>query len=111
MATFRASFMQVSEEARPDVQKSGDPLPVGHLSTAQRLTDLTTSGTSQEVQFGGSDWTSPGNGMLVVFCDGAVHVAAATTPTAAATAGFYIAANTYHYLTVAKDHKLAVINA
>lgn len=110
MATFRATFFTVTEDSRPAVAMGGQPLPVADLSSAQRLTNLTTSGTSGLVQSGGSDWTSPGQGVVEIYCTGGVNIAAGSAPTAAETAGSYVPALTLYYVTVAKGDKLAVID-
>lgn len=106
MATLRASFMTVTQRA-----ETGMTLPVANLSTAVRLTDRSTSGTSAIVQSASADWTAPSEGIVRLVCEGAVHVAAGAAPTAAATAGIYIPADTVELVTVAEGHKIAVIDA
>lgn len=108
MATLRASFVAVADAARAD---TGMTMPVADLSTAVRLTDRSTSNSSAIVQSGGEDWVAPRAGIVRLVCEGAVHVAAGTAPTAAATAGIYIPADTVELVTVAAGHKIAVVDA
>jgi hypothetical protein len=91
----------------------GDMLQACRLSSAVRIADLTTSGTSQLLQAtGGGNWSAPGNGMVSFVCDGAVNVIAGTgTPTAVATAGTYVGANERVFFTVRTGEKIAAINA
>lgn len=107
MATFRATFFTVTETTRA-LTGATMPLPV---LPGTRLTDLTTSGTSGAVQASGSDWTAPSDGVVQVVCDGAVNIASGTSPTAAATAGFYLPASTVMHFAIPAGHKLAVIDA
>lgn len=110
MAAFRATFFTIGEEARAETSST---MPVPHVGRAdeERLTDLTTSASSQVVQHDGGDWTAPTDGFLALVCDGAVNIAAGASPTAAATAGFYLPASTWLTFAVAAGHKLAVIDA
>lgn len=108
MATFTASFVRVCLSARAE---DTTIMPVADLSSAVRLTNLTTSGTSAVVQSGGGDWEAPYNGILRVVCDGPVNIVAAVSPTAAATAGVYVPAGHVDHFTVNAGHKLAVIDA
>lgn len=49
--------------------------------------------------------------MATFQCDGAVNISAGSSPTAAATAGFYVPASTWINFAVSEGHKLAVIDA
>lgn len=107
MATFKATFGKVS--ARAD---TGATVQIIDLATAVRLANLTTSGSSQIVQdIGGGDWTAPEDGFVVMHCDGAVDVAAGTSPTAAATAGAPVLANVPAAYAVSGGDKIAVKDA
>ena len=86
-------------------------MPVPNLSTALRLNNLTTTGSSAIVQYGGADWEAPKAGFIMVVCDGAVDIAAGSAPTAGATAGVHVPANTPREFSVLAGDKLAVINA
>lgn len=110
MATFTATFYPLS--AFDDRAVTGSTMMILPLSAGVRLANLTTSATSQIVQLSGSDWSPTENGVVAIFCDGAVNIAAAPAPTAAATAGQNIPANIGIYpVVIAAGEKLAVINA
>lgn len=106
MAAFKATFFTVDNRA-----DTGSTMPTLDLGSAVRLTDLTTSASSQVVQSGGSDWAAPSDGYLRIWCDGAVNVVSAESPTAAATAGVYLPASTPYDFSIREGHKLAVIDA
>lgn len=111
MATFTASWVQIMPRAGT-VVSSGQMMPLADLSSAVRLTNLTTSGTSGIVQSGGGDWTVPtGGGVLMIACTGNVIVTAGLAPTASATTGVYVPAGAQFAFTVAPGHKVAVIDA
>lgn len=107
MATFSAAIVAVSIKS-----VGGGPLPVADLSTAVRLGDLTTSGSSQNVKDSGGvdDWVAPDDVIVMMTCDGEVDIAAAAAPTAAATAGWRLQAAIPTPMSVRKGHKLAVID-
>lgn len=109
MATFKATFCVVNKSSRTAV--SGETMPVPELSSATRLTDLTTSGSSQNVQESGADFEAPSAGFVRLFSDGAVNIAAGASPTASATAGMAVPANTVYDIALREGEKLAVINA
>ena len=108
MATFRVSFLTVEQSAR---SATGATMPVPSLGSAVRLTDLETSNQSQVMQREGADWVAPRNGFISVFCNGDVNIAANAEPTASATAGIFLPANTRMEVSVEKNDKLAVIDA
>ena len=106
MATFKATYTQVT------VRSGGQAIqPVMDGKGATRLTDLTTSGTSQIVQSGGSDFEAPFAGYITMFANGAVNVQIAASPTAAATAGFALQSGERLELAVEAGDKIAVIDA
>jgi len=107
MATFSATFSTVSvpNDAGkvPEVMKGRD---------AVRIANLTTSGSSQNLQAtGGGDWAAPESGFVAITCDGAVNLHIAASPTAAATAGFALNSGERLFLGVVTGDKIAVINA
>lgn len=106
MATLKASFAQVSVRSL-----TGGTMPIPLLSSAVRLNALTTSGTSQIVQLGGSDWAAPRDGFVLLVCDGDIDVAAGTAPVASATAGVTVRSGVAREFGVLAGEKLAVINA
>ena len=108
MATLRATFMKVGESARAETMST---MPVPELSSATRLTNLTTTSGSLNVQESGSDWVAADDGIVRIYSDGAVNVAAGTNPTAAATAGLYVPANTIVDVSIKSGELLAARNA
>lgn len=106
MATLHASFMRVQNRSL-----TGGTMPTPDLSSAVRLTTLTTSAASQIVQLSGSDFEAPGDGFMFVICDGAVNIASGATPTASNAAGVYLAANERGDFSVRAGDKVAVIDA
>ncbi len=106
MATFWATAGIVDNRAR-----SGGTQPVMKGRGMLGLTALTTSGGSQTVQRSGSDWTAIEEGALTCRCDGAIWIMIAASPTAAAAATFYLAANERLEFSVETGDKIAVINA
>lgn len=107
MAVFRATFSQVQNQA----MASNTPMPVLHLPSAERLTTLLTSGSSQIVQLSGADWQAPADGYVLVHSDGDVDVAASESPVANATSGFFLPADTLLSFSIAEGDKIAVVNA
>lgn len=109
MAKLRAVFTKVRNRAG----LRGETMPALDLSSAVRLADLTTSGTSQRMQaVGGGDWTAPdGNGFLWLVSDGNIEIAAGVNPTASATVGFPLTANVPVTLSIADGHKIAARDA
>lgn len=110
MATLHATFFTIGDAARA---ATGSTMPFPHIGRAdeERLTDLTTSASSQVVQYDGGDWTAPTDGFVAMVCDGAVNLEAGASPTASATAGFYLPASTWLVFAVGEGAKLAVIDA
>ena len=114
MANVHASWVRVLNGATTEVP--GPPgtahvVPVFDLTTADRLTDFTSSGTSGLIQSGGSDFEAPSRGFLLIHSDGDVNIAAADAPTASATAGIFLQAGLTLTLPVMKGDKIAVVDA
>jgi len=109
MATFRACFVPLSTlETRAN---TGSTLEVVDPSLVTRLTNLTTSGSSQNVQENATDFVAPANGLIYGSCDGAVDVLTGDDPTAAATAGIPLLASVQFAFAISSGHKLAVKDA
>ena len=106
MATFRASFSVVLGRAA-----TGATMPVIHLPTAVRLTDLTTSGASQIVQHDGADFAADKPGFVTLHCDGDVNVAAGAAPVAGADTGIFVPAGVTRDISINTGDKIAVAGA
>ncbi|NBD95096.1 MAG: hypothetical protein GVY11_01280, partial [Gammaproteobacteria bacterium] len=66
MATFNATFVRRLSQSNLGAHVE---IPAGNGAVGPAA--LTTSGTAQRLQRGGSDWTADGEGFLVMTCDGA----------------------------------------
>lgn len=114
MATFRCIFAYVGAPGGDNKNTNpggGIEMPVFIGEGATRLTNLTTSGTSQIVQSGGSDFTAPADGVFVMKCDGDVMVDIGASPTASATATWDIDSGGWYALYAFEGQKIAVIDA
>ena len=110
MATFKATFYPHTEFTHRAI--TGSTFIVAPLSGGVRLTDLTTSGSSQVVQYDGADWVANVDGVLSVVCDGAYNIASGEAPVASATAGQPMPADAGPFpFAITAGHKVAVIDA
>lgn len=105
MAVFRATFTPVS-----GTRSFGQGLPAPLGTGATGLTELTTSGTSQNVQSGGADFEAPAIGIVSLRATGDVWVSFGAAPTAAVEADWFIASGTDRDFVVLEDDKIAVID-
>lgn len=107
MATFNATFFAVQNRS-----SRGGEVQVGTGKGALGTTALTTSGTAQAVERGGSAWSAPADGYVVAFCDGAVRLASGeTAATGTSPVGHYVPASQWYAISVVSGDGLSVIDA
>lgn len=107
MATFRATFFTVGENARAE---TGSTMPVPPIDNGTGLAELTTSGTADNVEDGSGEWVAPSDGFVRLHCDGAVWVTAAADPTAAVGTDYYVPANETLEFSISSGSKISVID-
>ena len=109
MAMFKSAFVKVLNYAHAS---PGITMPVADLPTAMRLSNLSTSSISSVVQsVGGGDWVAPGDGFLLLTCDGEMDVAAGEAPVAGASFGIPLAPGSQIWMSIRAGQKLAVVDA
>lgn len=107
MPTFHATFHYVENR-----NMTGKVMAVVRGRGAIGTTALTTSGTAQTAQRGGSDWQAPSDGYVTLHCDGAVRVGfGETAQTGASPVGLLVPAGMTINGSIAAGETLSVIDA
>lgn len=108
MGVFRSTFA-LADDQMP-YTKNGEGMSALRGNGAIGLTEMTTAGTSANVQSGGADFQAPNHGYVTLKCTTAVWVRVAAAPTAAVGSDFYLDANERIDLAVIPGDKIAVID-
>lgn len=103
MSTVKGCFGQVQNSAL-----AGGTMPLFHGASLVGLDDLTSSGSAQTMQRGGSNWAAPGDGYVMISSDGAVRVR--VSDIAAAGEGYPISAGGDVFLSVSAGDVISVID-
>jgi hypothetical protein len=106
MATFYATFMTVQNRSA-----RGQEHTIGSGKGAIGPVALTTSGTAQVLQRASANWVMPSHGVVVVYCDGNVRVAAGETAAVGASpVGHFVPGGQLYPISVTAGETLSVID-